>query len=271
MTAIANHPHRVTSAVAAVRAELTSVAGVPVWSMDRAETAATLAELKSLAGQVAELQARVLVHADRSELACHGAATSTAHWYAVTTQATRARAHRLIRLAHGLDTHEPTRAALAEGRVNTEQAEVILSALGELPDDLDPELATQAEAHLVELGADHDAKALRTLGRRILEVVSPETADAHEAKLLDREERAAAAATRLTMWEDGHGRVHGRFTRRGDRCGVEEGAVRDRRPQTPGQPRRSGRAAADAGAARAGVHRVRAALPHPQTPEGRVA
>ena len=30
--------------------------------------------------------------------------------------------------------------------------------------------------------------------------------------LLEREERDAAAATRLTMWEDGHGRVHGRFT-----------------------------------------------------------
>jgi hypothetical protein len=50
------------------------------------------------------------------------------------------------------------------------------------------------------------------LGRRILEVVSPETADAHEARLLEREERAAAAATRLTLWDDGHGKTHGRFT-----------------------------------------------------------
>jgi hypothetical protein len=43
-------------------------------------------------------------------------------------------------------------------------------------------------------------------------VVSPETADAHEAKLLEREERAARAATRVTVWEDGHGTLHGRFT-----------------------------------------------------------
>jgi len=148
MTAIANHPHRVTSAVAAVRAELSSVADVPVWSMDAAETTNALAEVKSAKGQLAELEARLVCHAERSEVASHGAATSTAHWYAVTTQTTRAQAHRLIRLAHGLDTHEPTRAALAEGRVNTEQAQVILSALGELPDDLDPELATQAEQHL---------------------------------------------------------------------------------------------------------------------------
>ncbi|HET6938997.1 MAG TPA: DUF222 domain-containing protein, partial [Nocardioides sp.] len=74
------------------------------------------------------------------------------------------------------------------------------------------ELAEEAEAHLLDLAHDHDAKTLKILGRRILEVVSPETADAHEALLLEREERAAQAATRLTMWEDGHGQVHGRFT-----------------------------------------------------------
>ena len=40
MTAIAHHLHRVTRAVAGVRAELASVAEVPLWSMDAAETAA---------------------------------------------------------------------------------------------------------------------------------------------------------------------------------------------------------------------------------------
>ena len=93
-----------------------------------------------------------------------------------------------------------------------EQAEVILRALDELPDSLDPALVTEAEQHLLDLARDHDAKALRALGRRLLEVVSPETADAHEATLLEKEERDAAAATRLTMWEDGHGKVHGKFT-----------------------------------------------------------
>src|SRR5262249_18939022 len=118
----------------------------------------------------------------------------------------------LMRIAAALDSHEPTRTALAEGRLQVEQAEVILRALAELPDDLDPELVERAEQQLLVLAGDHDAKALKILGRRILEVVSPETADAHEAKLLEREERAAAATTRLTIWEDGHGKVHGRFT-----------------------------------------------------------
>src|SRR5262249_50810210 len=158
----------------------------------------------------AELEARLLAHAHRNEVAADGSATSTANWYAVTTQTTRPRAHALMRIARGLEAHEQTRAALATGQVNLEQAEVIPPALAELPADLDPGLVEKAEAHLLELAGDHDAKALTVLGRRILEVVSPEAADAHEAKLLEREERAAAAATRLTMWEDGHGRVHGR-------------------------------------------------------------
>ena len=89
---------------------------------------------------------------------------------------------------------------------------MILNALADLPDDLDPQLIEKAETHLLELAADHDAKALKILGRRILEVADPEAADAHEAALLEREERDAAAATRLTVWEDTHGRLQGRFT-----------------------------------------------------------
>jgi hypothetical protein len=98
------------------------------------------------------------------------------------------------------------------GRLQVEQAEVILRAVDELPDDLEVEILEEAEQRLLNLASDHDAKDLRVLGRRILEVVSPETADAHEARLLERQERAAAVATRLTAYQDGHGKVHGRFT-----------------------------------------------------------
>jgi hypothetical protein len=117
-----------------------------------------------------------------------------------------------VRLAHGLETHEPTRAALAQGRLHVEQALVILGALDQLPDDTDPDTLARAEAQLITDAATHDAKNLKILGRRILHLVSPETADAHEATLLEREERQAAAATRLTLWDDGHGKTHGRFT-----------------------------------------------------------
>jgi hypothetical protein len=126
MTAIANHPHRVTSAIAAVRSELSSVAEVRVWSMDATETTDALAEVRSAKAQLAELQARLLCHADRTDVAAESGATSTATWHAAATQTTRPQAHRLMRTATGLDTHEPTRVALAAGRLHLEQAEVIL-------------------------------------------------------------------------------------------------------------------------------------------------
>ena len=212
MTAVAHQPHPVTLALAGARDQLHSVAEVPIWSMDPTETTATIHELNALAAQVAELQARVLHHADRIDLATNAGATSTANWYAHQTQTTRPAAHRAMHMAKGLEDHDLTRAALAEGRVHIEQAEAILKAIADLPTDLDPDLVDQAERHLLQLAADHDAKALKILGRRILEVIDPEAADAHEAALLEREERDAQAATRLVVWDDGHGKTHGRFT-----------------------------------------------------------
>ena len=61
-----------------------------------------------------------------------------------------------------------------------------------------------------------DAKRLRILGRRTLDIVAPEIADAHEARLLEQEEKRAEQKMRFTMADDGHGCAHGRFTRRPD-------------------------------------------------------
>ena len=68
MTAIANHPHRVSSAIAVVRAELTGVADVPTWSMDPTETIAALEDITRAEAQLVELKARLLLHADRTSV-----------------------------------------------------------------------------------------------------------------------------------------------------------------------------------------------------------
>ncbi len=212
MTAIAHHPHRVTRAAAGVRDQLGAVAGVPLWSMDATETVGALEDVLKAEAQLTELKTRLLAHAEALDIPAQSGATSTASWLAHHTKTTRAAAHRAVRLGAGLESHDQTREALAGGRVHVEQAEVILRALDDLPDDLDPDLVQHAEAHLLAEAEHFDARALTRFGRRLLEVVAPDAADAHEAQLLEREERDAAAACRLTMWEDGHGKVHGRFT-----------------------------------------------------------
>ena len=94
-----------------------------------------------------------------------------------------------------------------------DQAAVILEAVDALPTDLaDAEVVADAEAALLEYAADHDATALRVLGRRILDVVAPEVGEAHEARVLEAEEAKARAAASFSMAHDGHGKCHGRFT-----------------------------------------------------------
>jgi hypothetical protein len=212
MSAITHHPHRVAQAVAEVRSQLTDVAGASVWSLDAVLTTETLAEVGAAKAQLAELEARLLAHADAIDVRALTGASSTATWHARATRTIQVAAHRTMRLASALEQRDLTRAALAEGRLHLDQAEAILKAVYQLPEGLDQALVAQAEAHLIEEAGHFDAKALKNLGRHLLAVIDPDAADAHIAKLLEREERAAQAATRLQIWDDGHGRVHGKFT-----------------------------------------------------------
>jgi hypothetical protein len=109
-------------------------------------------------------------------------------------------------------------------------------------------LAETAQRRLPAEADHHDAKALKVLGRRVLDVIAPEVAEEHERRLLEDEGRRAREHTRLTMSEDGHGLVHGRFTiPRPARRDVAQGAARHRRPQAPGRHERGECSRAGAG------------------------
>ena len=184
--------------------------------LDQAATANLLRGLAQVASRLDALTATVLAHATQVRVEETNGATTTATWWADATNRTRATAHRDVKLAVALSKFTVLAEALAEGRVNTEQAHAIARALGDLetdgPEDLDPVVVEQAEKHLVDCADGFDAKHLRVLGRHVLTVVAPEVGEAHEAKLLEDEERRAAEKTRLTFASDGHGMVHGRFS-----------------------------------------------------------
>ncbi len=206
--------HPITAGCAHIRAELDDLIQAPAWSMSDQEVRDTLTEVTRLTARLAELEARVAAQAQTRHVEDKSGATSTATWWATQTKMTRAEAHRKTRLAQALDTeqHSPVRAALAAGDVLPDQARVIIDAVDTLPEETTPQVRTQAEGFLLTQAADHDAKALRILGRRLLEVIDPDAADAHEAAVLAREEAAAYEAASLRMTDDGHGRTHGRFT-----------------------------------------------------------
>ncbi|MFW6773997.1 DUF222 domain-containing protein [Nocardioides sp. CPCC 205120] len=214
MTETALHP--ITGVVARLHDDLDEGYDFGLLTLGPAETRAALVEVERAANRLAALQSRLLAHAASVRAEDATGAPSTAVWFA-NAKVTRAEAHRRVRVA--VATHErydALTAACSSGAVSPGQAEVIVRALDDLDDgpteSVDPGVLADAERALVGFAADHDAKDLRVLGRRILDIVAPAIGEAREAELLAKEEREAAAKVRLTMREDGQGCVHGRFT-----------------------------------------------------------
>jgi hypothetical protein len=197
-------PHPVLAATAAIETALKDVADVDPVFMPTSEKGAALLGLDRVASQLSALRLRVLAAAE--DVAMADGARDPAAWLAHRARADRGRARRDLRLARALDTgwREVAR-ALREGAVNLAQAEVIVAALEDLPEDLDAEVVAAAEERLVAEAGRFGPRALRILGRRILDVVAPEVAEDAERRALAREEAHAARATFLTSRRRGDG------------------------------------------------------------------
>ena len=113
--------HPVVDTVVDLRSVLSDLSQSPVWGLSNADTEAALVEAQSLATQVAQLQLRLLAHAERVDVGGSVGATSPANWLAHQTRTTRAAAHRAKRLATALDESHPTvDQALAAASINVE-------------------------------------------------------------------------------------------------------------------------------------------------------
>ncbi|GEP40258.1 hypothetical protein NPS01_39210 [Nocardioides psychrotolerans] len=205
--------HPILAAYAQLEAVLAGVAQSPAWSMGDLEAREALLADARVRSQLEGLGIRVLAHAHRTGAADSVGATSVASWLAHHTRVTAVEAHRRVKHAVAVEErHGPVEAALVAGDLRAGQAHEIVWAVDALPDEVDPAVRAQAREHLLAEAAHHDAKALRVLGKRVLDVVAPEAGEAQLAQQLDAEEKAAEAAQRFTMSDDGHGRTYGRFT-----------------------------------------------------------
>ena len=148
MTAQAHPSHRVSRAVTAIHALLDDISDVSLWSMGTDETAHTLTEITRAASRVAEPEARIASHADAVGVGERAGATSIANWWAHQTRMTRTEAHRKTRLADGLDQHPAVQEGLRAGDLLVDQARVIIRAVDDLPEHLEPELIGQTEVAL---------------------------------------------------------------------------------------------------------------------------
>ena len=116
-------------------------------------------------------------------------------------------AGQLLDQASTIDRHGDVDSALAAGKVNAEQLATITTALAGLPRKLDPAIHADAATTLTGWAEFLDPGGLRVAGRRILEHVAPEVADAIEERRLRASERDAHQQRHLTLTAVGDGRV----------------------------------------------------------------
>jgi hypothetical protein len=163
--------------------------------------------LVGLTRVVDRLQARrAEVLAVAHDVAAQEAARSAAAWLAAETHTSPRELAAVERVGAALGRRwTATAEAVASGTVSWEQAGVLVRALEALPADLDADLVAKAEAHLVAEARHFGPRELARLGRRVLEVVAPDVADAAEAAALAGEERRGRAVTRLSFRPRGDG------------------------------------------------------------------
>jgi hypothetical protein len=196
--------HPVVACAERVGQELAEIAAVPVEFMSAEEKAAALLAVSAAADRVAAIKLRLLASAD--DVAAGAGARDAGAWLAHETRGDRHEQLRDLRLGEALSRRwQGLGDGLAHGAVNLAQTRVIAHALDQLPADVPAEVVAMAEEQLVEFAAEFGPRDLRVLGRRILDVVAPEVAEAAEAKALDDEERRAAQTTSLSFSPCGDG------------------------------------------------------------------
>ncbi|PWN03407.1 HNH endonuclease [Nocardioides silvaticus] len=196
--------HPIRAAAATAKAAFKDVRDVQPVFMSPADQEAAVRELAALEAMVAEARLRVVVAAQ--DTASRSGARDLGAWLSTLTLTDFNHGRADARLAEALDRRWAKVAdGMADGAVSAGQAQVIVHALDVLPADLDPELLTKAEQQLVDYCKDFRPRDLRRLGRRILEIVAPDIAEAEEAKRLEDEERRAREKCRLVLKPIGDG------------------------------------------------------------------
>ncbi|PWN00981.1 hypothetical protein DJ010_20380 [Nocardioides silvaticus] len=197
-------PHPIRAAAATAKAAFKDVRDVQPVFMSPADQETAVRELAELEAMVAEARLRVVAAAQ--DTASRAGARDLGAWLSTLTLTDFNHGRADACLAEALDRRwSKVAAGMADGSVSADQAQVVVHALDALPKDLDPELVAKAEQQLVDYCKDFRPRDLRRLGRRILEIVAPDIAEAEEAKRLEDEERRAREKCRLVFKPIGDG------------------------------------------------------------------
>jgi hypothetical protein len=196
--------HRVLAAAASVKHELKSIEDVDPAFMTTDEKARAITEWAQNRARMDEVVLRMMASA--ADVAEQTGARDIAAWMAHATGSSLPKVREAMALADALDRlHPQLQVSLREGRTSTDQARVIAKALQAIPSHIEDAVVIRAEQTLIDAAATFGPKQLAKMGRHILEVVSPEIAEAELERSLARMDQTADEATTFTMRPNGDG------------------------------------------------------------------
>ncbi len=185
---------------------LESARGVSAATLSAREIRLMLLAVVQVMTAAFAIKMKLLVAGEAQRVADLTGATSTAAFLSHLTQTKRAEASAQVRLAKDLDRRFPLLAeALAAGRLSPEQVRVCVTAMRRLPKDLSAEKTEACQRFLVDAAQRLSPDRLKTVGRRLWEVVDPEGAEARDGRSLEDEEELARAKAYFRSWRNGDG------------------------------------------------------------------
>jgi hypothetical protein len=210
-------PREIVAEAAALLGALSASIGA---DLSDDELVAVVEGCQVVRGALRAVEAKAIAEIDDRDIARQNLGWgSTADWLTHAAGVRHGQGKQAVDHAHELVNDCPaTLAALAEGRISPEQADVVLDAVDRLPGD--PATREHGERVLLDQAARLTATELQRRARDVVEVIDPDGTERQREAQLDREDRVAHRRRFFSITDDGAGgiRVKGRGS-------VEDGAT----------------------------------------------
>ncbi|WP_203921972.1 DUF222 domain-containing protein [Rugosimonospora africana] len=193
---------------AAVQDALKECARVSTWARSPQELIDDVDWVQVLSCQLAALNLELLREVDAQGIPARLGAANTTAWIRDRYRLSAHTASQQVRLAAALDPRIPeTAAALVDGSINVEQAQLIAKAVPTLPG----QYQADGEKFLIDQCAHLGPRESGWLAERLLDQIAPEVAEQRAAERLARSEERAYA-DRCFNLTDLHGDARVRFS-----------------------------------------------------------
>jgi hypothetical protein len=175
--------HPAVAAVASIATGFDALADASLWSMSTEEVGRLVVDIERIARRAAAAQVSALAQADRSGIADHTGASSTAVWLHNVADLPVGVGRARLALHQALVTRPVVDAAFSAGDIGLDAATAVCSAIDTLPGGVPAALNTQIEELLVDTARDEGTKAVVQRAMEIAERFDPDGFERQEASV----------------------------------------------------------------------------------------